>query len=313
MPGKPKPSRSASTSGVMTPRSSATIGSSPRAPRSASKKRRPGPLHPAAVDRGRRVPRHLPVRLEAAEVVEAHEVHEGEHGAEAVDPPRVAGAGERVPAVERVAPELAGGAEVVGRHAGLERRPAVGGEVEELGVGPDVGAVVGHEDRDVAHDADAALAGLPAHVRPLLEEEPLLELDLAHLAGELAPGPGERLRSRLTRAAVPGAPGRPAVGPLQRHEEGEVVRARPPGRRRRPRGPRGAPAPAFCSKAANALASSGRLNSMTGPKSTSRSGKAGARLEVRGGDEALVAQRGRGETSSGLPAKAEKHWYGESP
>ncbi len=44
MPGKPKRSRSASTSGVMTPRSSATIGSSPNARRSASKKPPPGPF-----------------------------------------------------------------------------------------------------------------------------------------------------------------------------------------------------------------------------------------------------------------------------
>ena len=44
MPGKPYRSRSASTSGVMTPRSSATIGSSPRAASSASKNAAPGPF-----------------------------------------------------------------------------------------------------------------------------------------------------------------------------------------------------------------------------------------------------------------------------
>ena len=44
MPGRPSPSRSASTSGVMTPRSSATIGSSPSAARTASKSAAPGPF-----------------------------------------------------------------------------------------------------------------------------------------------------------------------------------------------------------------------------------------------------------------------------
>ena len=231
MPGKPYRSRSASTSGVMTPRSSATIGSSPRAACSASKNAAPGPLHPPAVDGRRRAPRHLPVGLEAAEVVEPHGVHQREHGAEALDPPGVAGARERVPPVERVAPELAGRAEVVGRDAGLQGRPAVGGQVEDLRVRPDVRAVVGDEDRDVAHDADAALAGLPPDVRPLLEEEPLLERDLPHLAPELPPRPLERLRVAVHERAVPGAPGRPAVRALEGHEEGEVVE---PGRLLRP-------------------------------------------------------------------------------
>ena len=43
-PGSRSASRSASTSGVMTPRSSATIGRSPSASRSASKKAAPGPF-----------------------------------------------------------------------------------------------------------------------------------------------------------------------------------------------------------------------------------------------------------------------------
>ena len=61
----------------------------------------------------------------------------------------------RGPVVERVAPELAGGAEVVGRHAGDGQRPAVVVELEQLLVGPDVGAVEGDEDRHVADDLHA--------------------------------------------------------------------------------------------------------------------------------------------------------------
>ena len=66
----------------------------------------------------------------------------------------------RVPAVQRVAPALAGGAEVVGRHAGHHGRPAVRVELEQLGPRPDVGALVGDEDRHVADDLDAALVGI---------------------------------------------------------------------------------------------------------------------------------------------------------
>ena len=67
-------------------------------------------------------------------------------------------------------------------------------------MGPDVGAVLGDEDRDVAHDADAALAGLPPHVLPLLEEEELLELGLAELARELPPGLPSASSSRFASA-----------------------------------------------------------------------------------------------------------------
>ncbi len=71
-------------------------------------------------------------------------------------------------------------------------------------------------------------------------------------------------------------------------------------------------APAFRSKAANAFASSGRLNSMTGPKSTSPAGKA-APFFRSAAETRPSSWRRSSETRSGLPAKAEKHWYGESP
>ena len=57
----------------------------------------------------------------------------------------------RAPVVERVAPELADGAERVGRRAGDDAA------LEELGMGVDVGAAVGDVDRDVAEQPDAAL------------------------------------------------------------------------------------------------------------------------------------------------------------
>ncbi len=77
MPGKPKRSRSASTSGVITPRFSATIGSVPSARSTASKNAAPGPFTQRP-SHGRGLGgRDLPVRLEAAEVIDAHEVDEG--------------------------------------------------------------------------------------------------------------------------------------------------------------------------------------------------------------------------------------------
>ena len=65
--------------------------------------------------------RDVPGGGEAAEVVEPDDVHLRQHGAQAGDPPAIARPAERLPVVERVAPELALGAEVVGRHAGDDR------------------------------------------------------------------------------------------------------------------------------------------------------------------------------------------------
>ena len=69
---------------------------------------------------------------------------------------------------------------------------------------------------------------------------------------------------------------------------------------------------AFFSKAAQALARRGAFHSMTAPKSTSRSGKSG-RFFRSAGERRPSSRRRSSETSRGLPAKAEKHWYGESP
>ena len=74
---------------------------------------------------------------------------------------------------------LAVGAVAVGRaaghHAGLV--PVI--EEKEIGAGPDIGAVVGHEDGHVAHQAHAAAACVGAQGDDLFVEAPLREGVLA--------------------------------------------------------------------------------------------------------------------------------------
>src|SRR5690606_18252509 len=98
-----------------------------------------GALDPAAPHGRRLVGGDLPVGGEAAEVVDTHDVDLRQRAPQPRDPPRVAARLVHVPAVERVAPALAGGREVVWRHAGDHRRAAVVVEVEQLRVRPDVG------------------------------------------------------------------------------------------------------------------------------------------------------------------------------
>ena len=102
--------------------------------------------------------------------------------ADAGDPPVEAAFLEGAPFVERIAPALAGGGEVIGRDAGDADGVELLVELEDFGVSPDIGAVVVDEDGDIAHDLDALFGAVGANGAPLLVEE---ELD-GLLDGEFA-------------------------------------------------------------------------------------------------------------------------------
>ena len=181
---------------------------------------------PAAVDRGALARRHRPVPREPAEVVDPDEVGEPERRAQPLDPPREPVLLEPLPAVERVPPQLPGGAEVVGRHARHRGRLTGLVEQEEVLVGPDVGAVEGNVDRDVAENGDAAARRLGADPAPLPEEQ---ELDVAvepHLVGELCTRRGERGGAARAQLAVPALPLAAAVAGLERRVQRPVVEPR---------------------------------------------------------------------------------------
>ena len=127
-------------------------------------------FNPLAVDGGFVLSGDGPVGLEAAEVVEADDVVEELGAADAVDPPGEARLLEDVPLVEGIAPALAGLREIVGRDTGNADGQEVLVELEELGVRPDVGAVVVDEDGDVANEADVAVGAVCAEGAPLLAE-----------------------------------------------------------------------------------------------------------------------------------------------
>src|SRR5690348_14030732 len=113
-------------------------------------KRLARPRAPVPFDRGPATRRNLPVGFEATEVVQTDDIHQLQHLPHPLDPPRVARRRQYIPTIDGVAPALAGRAEIVRRNAGDHRRLAVRVELEEVAVYPDVGAVVRHEDREVA-------------------------------------------------------------------------------------------------------------------------------------------------------------------
>ena len=175
--------------------------------------------HPAAVDGRLRLAVDFPVRLEAAEMVDAHDIDELVELAEARNPPGVVLFLHGLPVILRVAPELARRAEVIGRNPrdGLGR--AVGVQVKELLMAPDVGAVARDENRHVAEDADALLLRVVMEPRPLRIKQELQEFLEADMLFETV----RKLRERLFLAALDGVrPFRPFLMfevILRSHEE----------------------------------------------------------------------------------------------
>ena len=179
MPGRPSSIRSRSTGGVITPRSSAISGSAPSSRCAASNTAAPGPASPAARSRAAGARGHRPVGHEAAEVIDARQVGQLGGAPQALDPPAVAVAAQRAPVVERVAPELSGRAQGIGRGSRDEAA------LEDLGVGDVVGAAGADVERDVADQPDAARGRVAPQGAPLALEADLIG-DRAR-AGEALP------------------------------------------------------------------------------------------------------------------------------
>ena len=223
MPGRPNCCRSFSTGGVMTPRFSATIGSSPNAFCSADRKSSPGPLTQRPLNGGRFAGGNLPVRFKAAEMIESHHIEKRERGTEALDPPLVSVGGQQVPAINRIPPKLSGGAEIIRRHAGDHGRAALIVEIEQIGMSPDVRAVVRNIDRDVAHETDAALLAIGLEMFPLLEEFELPILVGFQFRRQFPRPLAHGMRVSLANLRVPRGPHRSVVRIFAGHEERVVV------------------------------------------------------------------------------------------
>src|SRR5207248_1821231 len=111
--------------------------------------------HPAAAPRGAGARGDRPRAVEAQEMVNAHGVEPPHRRGETLDPPFVSRRPMRLPAILRMAPKLPVGTEYIRRTTGDGGRPAGAIEREKIRIGPDVGAVVGDKDGDVADQSDA--------------------------------------------------------------------------------------------------------------------------------------------------------------
>ncbi len=144
-------------------------------------------------------------------------------GAKPLNPPAEAVLAHPLPVVERVAPELPGRAEVIRRHSGNLCAPPPGVELELRAIGPDVGAIVGDEDRDIAEDQHASLVGVASQRGPLPVERELSEGDGVDLGGQPLPGRGKRSRLAQPERRGPIDPARLPLLHTDRHKQAEIV------------------------------------------------------------------------------------------
>ena len=141
-------------------------------------------LDPLPVGRRAVAGRDFPEADQSPEMVDPDEVEKAQVVFHPPDPPVEPPVLEDVPAVERVAPELSGRAEVIRRDPGHGGRHLPSVELEYPGVGPHVGAVVIDVDGHVADDPDAPLPAAGPERRPLPEKEVLTGLLLPDLRAE---------------------------------------------------------------------------------------------------------------------------------
>ena len=122
VPGTRNSSRSAQTSGVIKPKSSAMNGSPPNSFFTALKKSAPGPrTHwpdwavgaPAG---------NMPRRCERAKMIQTNHIYVCEQSTQTIDAPTIASLPKCLPVVDRVAPKLTLSTEIIRGHASHEAR-----------------------------------------------------------------------------------------------------------------------------------------------------------------------------------------------
>ena len=159
-------------------------------------------------------------------MIEAHHIEKRERATEALDPPLVSAGRQQVPAINRIPPKLSGGAEIIRRHAGDYGGTALIVEIEQLGMSPDVRAVVRNIDRDVTHETDAALLAIGLETLPLLEEFELPILEGLQFGRQFFRPLAHRMRVSFAYLRIPGGPHCAVVRIFAGHEERVVVEPR---------------------------------------------------------------------------------------
>src|SRR5690606_3613092 len=129
--------------------------------------------------------RNLPVRFEAAKVVDPQQIEVARLGRNTLSPPGEIIGGHALPFVMWIAPALAGLGKIIGWDTRDREHLTLGIELEQLRMRPYVGAVVRDENRNIAKQGNTEAPRFRLQRHPLLGEHELLELDV----GDALPAP----------------------------------------------------------------------------------------------------------------------------
>ena len=158
-------------------------------------------------------------------MVDAHDVDEFVERLKTAQPPRVSRVGEFFPVVQRIAPQLALGREIIRRNTGDISRETLGVELKQIPVTPHIDRIVRHKDGDVAHDADVAGIGHRLEGAPLTSEDELREFAQLDVGGVLLVGFGHGRRFAVAQTFGPLRPERPfGLFFLERVEKRKIVK-----------------------------------------------------------------------------------------
>lgn len=124
--------------------------------------------------------------------------------------------------IEGISPALTRLAEIVGGNTGDDGGKPRIVEIEEMLVGPDIRAVVGDEDGEIADDTDATVVGVFFQGIPLTAELILNEGLEANFSIEFLGGIEEGGRIATCERSRPEVPGGTIERFLEGHEEGVV-------------------------------------------------------------------------------------------
>ncbi len=159
---------------------------------------------------------HGPVCRERSEVIETQQVETLELLTHPQAPQGKSVPQHRVPVVERIAPQLPGLGEVIGRHAGHRSRPAIGLELELAAMSPGLRGVGSDIERQIAEQADAALMSMGTQPPPLHREGKLLALHLPQRLLKLTARNLQRPRVAVAQFRWPSPPRRATVALAER-------------------------------------------------------------------------------------------------
>ncbi len=128
-----------------------------------------------------------------------------------------------VPAIKRIPPALPSLAEKIRRHARHHLRLQILLQPEKFAMHPDVGAVVIHENGNVAHNANRALRAIPPQRLPLLIKSKLQSAADLQVVRQLLARLLQRARFALRQPCRPFVPARQFLLRTQRIEQNEIV------------------------------------------------------------------------------------------